>query len=83
MTFVVIYDANALYGNSLRDLLIRLAMTGRVQAEWTNKILDEMRRNLATNRPDISQDKLNKLFRLMTRPSGTAWLKVMSPWSRV
>lgn len=65
MTFVVIYDANALYGNSLRDLLIRLAMTGRVQAKWTNKILDEMRRNLATNRPDISQDKLNKLFRLM------------------
>lgn len=65
MTFVVIYDANVLYGNTLRDLLIRLAMTGRVQAKWTNKILEEMQRNLAANRPDITQEKLSKLCRLM------------------
>ncbi|MBT2226482.1 PIN domain-containing protein [Nonomuraea sp. NEAU-A123] len=65
MAFVVIYDANALYGNTLRDLLIRLAMTGRVQAKWTNEILGEVQRNLAVNRPDITQEKLNKLCRLM------------------
>ncbi|MFC0864083.1 hypothetical protein ACFHYQ_17440 [Sphaerimonospora cavernae] len=51
MSHVVIYDANVLYGNTLRDLLIRFAMTGRVQARWTNDILDEMQRNLAANRP--------------------------------
>lgn len=33
MSFVVVYDANVLYGNTLRDLLIRLAMTGRLQAK--------------------------------------------------
>ncbi|MEV6150880.1 PIN domain-containing protein [Nonomuraea sp. NPDC052129] len=65
MTFVVVYDANVLYGNTLRDLLIRLAMTGRVQARWTNGILDEMQRNLAANRPDIPAEKLDKLRCLM------------------
>ncbi|GII81114.1 PIN domain-containing protein [Sphaerisporangium rufum] len=65
MTFVAIYDANALYGNALRDLLIRLAMTGRVQAKWTHRILEEMRRNLLINRPDIAPEKLDGLCRLM------------------
>lgn len=65
MTCVVVYDANVLYGNALRDLLIRLAMTGRVQAKWTNRILDEMQRNLAANRPDIPAEKLGKLRYLM------------------
>ncbi|GAB1824096.1 PIN domain-containing protein [Herbidospora sp. RD11066] len=58
MTFAVVYDANVLYGNEVRDLLIRIARSGMVRAHWTNEILDEMVRNLATNRPDISPDKL-------------------------
>lgn len=41
MTFVVIYDANVLYPSTLRDVLIRLAQTGLVQAKWTETILDE------------------------------------------
>lgn len=65
MAFVVVYDANVLYGNTLRDLLIRLAMSGRVQARWTNQILDEMQRNLSANRPDIRPEKLGNLRRLM------------------
>ncbi|MFI6738151.1 PIN domain-containing protein [Nonomuraea sp. NPDC050451] len=65
MAFVVLYDANVLYGNTLRDLLIRLAMTGRIQAKWSNGILDEMQRNLAANRPDIPEEKLGKLRHLM------------------
>ncbi|GAA4589430.1 hypothetical protein GCM10023194_43640 [Planotetraspora phitsanulokensis] len=65
MGFVVVYDANVLYGNTLRDLLIRMAMTGRLQAKWTNRILDEMQRNLAANRPDIPEEKLGKLRILM------------------
>src|SRR5450759_1201889 len=43
MTFVVIYDANVLYPSTLRDVLIRLAQTGLVQAKWTETILDETR----------------------------------------
>jgi putative transposase len=42
MTFTVVYDANVLYPNTLRDLLIRIAQSGTVQAKWTSAILDEM-----------------------------------------
>jgi predicted nucleic acid-binding protein len=65
MAFTVVYDANVLYGNTLRDLLVRLAMAGRVRAKWTNEILDEMQRNLGANRPDIPGEKLAALRRLM------------------
>ncbi|MDI9977200.1 hypothetical protein [Rhodococcus sp. IEGM 1307] len=39
MTFTVLYDANVLYPNVLRDVLIRLAQTGLVHARWTDRIL--------------------------------------------
>lgn len=65
MAFSVIYDANVLYGNTLRDLLIRLAMMGRFRARWTNGILDEMLRNLAANHPEIAEEKLLRLRRLI------------------
>ena len=41
MAFIVIYDANVLVGNAQRDLLVRIALTGLVQAKWTDRILDE------------------------------------------
>lgn len=53
MTFTVLYDANVLYPNTLRDLLIRIAQSGTVQAKWTNAILDEMLAALRRSRPDI------------------------------
>ncbi|WP_307845191.1 PIN domain-containing protein [Planomonospora sp. ID67723] len=61
----MVYDANVLYGNTLRDLLIRLAMAGRLQARWATGILDEMQRNLAANRPDIPAEKFAQLRLLM------------------
>ncbi|WP_245623346.1 PIN domain-containing protein [Spirillospora albida] len=57
----MVHDANVLYGNEVRDLVIRLAMSGLVQARWTNRILDEVCRNLTANQPDISSDKLSRL----------------------
>jgi len=65
MSFVVVYDANVLYPNTLRDLLIRLAQSGNVQAKWTDYILDEMFRHLGANHPDLSQEKLDRLRGLM------------------
>ncbi len=65
MTFVVVYDACVLYGNTQRDMLIRIAQSGLVQAKWTNAILDEMQHNLAANRPDIPVEKLTRLRVLM------------------
>ena len=42
MAFTVLYDSNVLYPNTVRDLLIRLARHGIVQAKWTERILDEV-----------------------------------------
>jgi hypothetical protein len=62
MAFIVIYDANALYPNTLRDLLIRIAQQPHlVQAKWTNDILDEMLRALQRNRSDITEEKASGL----------------------
>jgi hypothetical protein len=65
MTFTVVYDANVLYPNTLRDLLIRLAQSSTVQAKWTNEILDEMVTALSRNRPDIPPARLERLRDLM------------------
>ena len=65
MSFVVLYDANVLYPNTLRDLLIRLGQSGIVQAKWTDQILDEMFKHLGINRPNLGEDHLGRLCGLM------------------
>lgn len=66
MAFVVVYDANVLYPSTLRDVLIRVALTGLVQAKWTDEILDEVFRNIKANRPDLKPADLDRTRRLMT-----------------
>lgn len=63
--FTVVYDANVLYPNTLRDVLIRLACLGHFQARWTDLILDEVFRNLKKNRPDLDPAKLDRTRDLM------------------
>lgn len=65
MAFIVVYDANVLYPNTLRDLLIRIAQADMVQARWTSEILDEMLGALGENRPDIPPERLDRLRGLM------------------
>ncbi len=65
MPFTVVYDADALYGNATRDLLIRIAQAGIVQAKWTDRILDEMLGNLGEQRPNIAAERLSRLRELM------------------
>lgn len=65
MAFVVIYDANVLYPSLLRDVLIRVAQRGLVQARWTERILDEAFDNLASNRPDLDPTRLARTRELM------------------
>jgi predicted nucleic acid-binding protein len=67
VSFVVLYDANVLYPSTLRDLLIRVAQAGLVQAKWTDQILDEVFGNLATNRPDLDPQRLARTRALMVR----------------
>jgi predicted nucleic acid-binding protein len=65
MPFIVVYDANALYGNTLRDLLIRIAQTGLVQAKWTDQILDEALGGVRKRNPDLPSERLDRLRALM------------------
>lgn len=65
MSFIVVYDANVLYPSTLRDLLIRIAQAGLVQAKWTDRILDEMFDSLMANRPDLRPAALARTRQLM------------------
>lgn len=58
MTPVAIYDANVLYPSALRDFLIRLAVEDLVRARWSERILDEVFRNIAISRPDLDPARL-------------------------
>jgi len=65
MAFIVIYDANVLVGNAQRDLLVRIALTGLVQAKWTDRILDEAFAAVQKSRPDILPEKIGRTRELM------------------
>lgn len=59
------YDANVLYPNTLRDLLIRIAQAGLVGAKWTDRILDEVFTNILKNHPDLDPVRLARTRQLM------------------
>jgi|SRR5580704_5425709 hypothetical protein len=82
MAFTVVYDANVLYPNTLRDLLIRISQAGLVQAKWTDEILDEMLRALSRNRPDIPPYKLDRLRQLMNEAVRDCLVSGYEPSSR-
>ena len=67
MPFIVVYDANALVGSTLRDLLVRIAISGMVQAKWTDRILDEALTAVQKTRPDTDAEKLSRLRALMIK----------------
>ncbi len=62
---VVVYDANVLYTSTLRDVLIRVGLARLVQPKWTDRILDEVFRNLRSDRPDLVPARLDRTRRLM------------------
>jgi predicted nucleic acid-binding protein len=64
--FIVVYDANVLFPNTLRDLCIRIASVGLVQAKWTEQILDETMRSITARYPDTTPEKVNRLRRLIS-----------------
>ena len=64
-SFIVVYDACVLYPFHLRDVLVRLAVSGMFQAKWTDAILDECFTSLRRNRPDLDPASLERTRRLM------------------
>ncbi len=65
MAFVVVYDACVLYPAPLRDLLLRIALSGLVRARWTELILDECFRSITEQRPDLAPELLARTRELM------------------
>lgn len=63
--FTVVYDACVLYPAPLRDLLVRLAVTGLFRARWTNDIHEEWTRNVLKDRDDLSAEQLKRTCQLM------------------
>jgi hypothetical protein len=58
--YTAVLDANVLYPNPLRDLLISLGEAGLYAARWTEQINDEWVSNLKANRPDLI-DKVHRI----------------------
>lgn len=63
--FTALYDACVLYPAPLRDLLMRLAMTGLFRARWTDRIHEEWMRSVLSNRPDLTRQQLERTRDLM------------------
>ncbi|MEM9218329.1 MAG: PIN domain-containing protein [Cyanobacteria bacterium P01_F01_bin.150] len=63
--FTAIFDACVLYPAPLRDFLMHLAITDLFRAKWTDEIHDEWIRNLLKNRPDLTQERLQRTRNLM------------------
>ena len=50
---VVVLDANVLYPQWLRDVMLTLAAMGYYDPVWSQQIIDEMRRNVLSDHPEI------------------------------
>lgn len=56
--FVAVFDACVLYRESLRNLLIRLAVGGLFRARWSERIHEEWITALLRQRPDLDRATL-------------------------
>lgn len=65
--FVALFDANVLYPASVRDLLLRLALTDLFRARWTDRIHDEWIGALLKHRADLTRAQLERTRALMNK----------------
>lgn len=79
MPFAVVYDACVLYPAPLRDLLLRVAQAGLVQARWSPTILDECFASIARERPDLAPERLARTRELMERALPAAMVHSYEP----
>lgn len=66
-SFVALFDACVLYPASVRDLLLRLALTDLFRARWTDRIHDEWIGGVLKQRQDLTQAQLERTRWLMNR----------------
>ena len=60
-------DANVLYKSLLRDLLMRLGLSGAIRPRWTERIHEEWTRNLLARRPEASRAAIARTRDAMNR----------------
>ncbi len=63
----VLCDANTLYPAPIRDLLVRLGISGVVRVRWTERIHKEWIRSVLADRPDLTRTQLERTRTLMDR----------------
>lgn len=63
--YTVVYDACVLYPQTLRDLLMHLALADIFKAKWSATIHEEWMRNVHKNKPEIPYEKLERARDLM------------------
>lgn len=64
-SFVALFDACVLYPAPIRDLLVRLSLTGLFRARWTERIHEEWTTALLHKRPDLDRVQLEHTRALM------------------
>lgn len=64
-SFVAVFDACVLYPAPVRDLLLRLSVTGLFRARWTDRIHDEWIEAVLRNRTDLQREQLDRTRQLM------------------
>lgn len=71
--FCVVLDANVLYPNGMRDILLTLVKHGLFRAVWTDEIMDEWSRHVVANH-ETSQDKINRTIAIMKDAFEACWV---------
>lgn len=83
---IAVYDACVLYSAFLRDLLVRIAIHGRlvnaVRAKWTGRIHREWIRAIRRQRPDVPLSNLMRTRRLMDQHVRGARVRQYERWER-
>lgn len=64
---IVVLDACVLYPAALRDLFMRFAVAGLIQARWTHLIHEEWIEAVLRDRPDLERANLERTRRLMDK----------------
>lgn len=74
---VAVLDANVLYPQWLRDMMLTLAAMGYYDPVWSWQIIDEMRRNVLADHPDIDPRRFEEAtIGALRRAFPDAWVEV-------
>jgi predicted nucleic acid-binding protein len=67
LAFTALFDANVLFGQTARSLLVTLAQTDLFRARWSDTIHDEWMQAVRKKKPDITAKKLSNVRDLMVK----------------